>query len=161
MAYSGVYKPKNSRKYDGDNRITYRSLWERGLMVWCDDNPEVKRWSSEQVVIPYISPVDNRAHRYYMDFKIEFTNGNILLVEVKPAYQTIAPDRAKHKRSSKFLAEAKTFAVNDAKWIAAERYAKKRGWTFVIFTEHTLTDLGINIVNNPKQKRSKKKTLSK
>ena len=59
------------------------------------------------------------------------------------------------------MAEAKTFAVNDAKWIAAERYAKKRGWTFVIFTEHTLTDLGINIVNNPKQKRSKKKTLSK
>ena len=161
MAYSGAYKPKNPQKYDGDSRITYRSLWERGLMIWCDDNAEVKRWSSEQVVIPYISPVDNRAHRYYMDFKIEFTTGNILLVEVKPEYQTVPPVKAKHRKSSKFLTEAKTFAVNDAKWNAAERYAKKRGWKFVIFTEHTLTDLGINIVQKPTRTPRKKKTLSK
>lgn len=123
-------------------------------MKWCDENPDVVSWSSEEVVIPYVSPVDERAHRYYMDFKITFASGSTMLVEVKPEYQTRIPQRKKNQRQTKFLAEVKTFAVNDAKWKAAEIYAAKRGWKFVIFTEDTLGNLGIGISSN----KTKKKT---
>lgn len=156
MAYSGKFKPINTKKYEGNpDKITYRSLWERGLMVWLDTNPDVKSWSSEEIVIPYISPVDNRAHRYFMDFKTTFVSGATMLIEVKPDYQIRPPVKKKHSKSSKFLMEAKTYAVNDAKWQAAERYAKKRGWTFVIFTEDTLENLGISIVTNKSKKQKK------
>lgn len=154
MAYSGKFKPVNTGKYEGNpDKITYRSLWERGLMKWADDNPDIISWSSEEVVIPYISPVDNRPHKYYMDFKLVFKSGSVMLVEVKPEYQIKPPVRAKHGKQHKFLAEAKTFAVNDAKWIAAEKYAQKRGWKFAIFTEHTLNNLGISITTNFRRKK--------
>lgn len=156
MAYSGKFKPLNIKKYEGDpDKITYRSLWERGMMKWADENPDVVKWSSEEVVIPYISPVDNRAHRYYMDFKIEFRSGSILLVEVKPAHETRPPVKRKNQKSSRFLTEAKTFAVNDAKWKAAEKYAAKRGWKFVIFTQDTLSNLGIGITKTPAKKKTR------
>lgn len=154
MAYSGKFVPVNTSKYEGDsNKITYRSLWERGLMKWVDNNPDVLSWSSEEIVIPYISPVDNRAHRYFMDFKITFTSGVTMLVEVKPEYQVKPPIKKKGTKQNKFLMEAKTFAVNDAKWNAAEKYAQKRGWKFVIFTEHTLNKLGISITTNYRRKK--------
>ena len=40
----------NPDKYTGDvKNITYRSMWERNVMKWCDDNPEVLEWAIEQV----------------------------------------------------------------------------------------------------------------
>lgn len=151
IAYSGKFRPINEKKYEGDyNKITYRSLWERGLMRWVDENPDVKSWSSEEIVIPYISPVDNKSHRYYMDFKITFISGSTILVEVKPAHETRPPvrkvtKRPTNKQQMRYLTEAKTFAVNDAKWAAAKKYADRRGWKFVIFTQDTLQNLGIGI----------------
>ena len=149
MAYRGKFRPTNERKYEGNiDTIEFRSLWERQVMKWCDENPDVVKWSSEEVIIPYISPVDRKQHRYFMDFKIEFQNGTVMLVEKK-----------KNARCSRYLKEAQTFAVNDAKWQAAEKYAKKRGWKFAIFTEHTLSAMGITIPSyRSKYAKLKKKT---
>ena len=59
MSYSGKFKPKNYKKYKGDpTRIIYRSLLERRFMVWCDNNENVIEWGSEELQIPYKSPVD-------------------------------------------------------------------------------------------------------
>jgi hypothetical protein len=53
MAYSGTYKPVNPKKYRGNpNQVVYRSLWERKLMVYCDNNDAVLEWGSEEVIIP-------------------------------------------------------------------------------------------------------------
>ena len=72
MAYKGKYKPRNRSKYKGDpTKIIYRSLWERRFMVWCDENPNVIKWASEEVVIPYRSPLDRRIHKYYPDFWVK------------------------------------------------------------------------------------------
>ena len=69
MAYRGRYIPSNPKKYKGDSsRIIYRSLWERKLMVYCDRNEKVLEWGSEEVIIPYLSPWDNKFHRYFPDF---------------------------------------------------------------------------------------------
>ena len=64
MAYKGKYKPKYRSKYKGDpTKIIYRSLWERRFMVYCDENPNIIKWASEEVIIPYRSPLDKRIHR--------------------------------------------------------------------------------------------------
>ena len=73
MAYSGKYKVKNPKKYKGDfTKVTYRSHWEKQCFLWCENNPKVKYWSSEEVVVPYKWDVDKRMHRYFVDLKIMF-----------------------------------------------------------------------------------------
>ena len=137
MAYKGKFIPKNINKYRGTvNNIIYRSLWERRFMKWCDDETSVLKWSSEELTIPYISPVDRRWHRYYPDFYIKIKNkeNNITehLVEIKPKKQTKRPI---NKGGKRFLIEVRTYSVNEAKWKAANIYCKKRNWTFNILTE--------------------------
>lgn len=148
MAYSGKFTPLNVGKYEGDSsKIVYRSLWEAAFMKWLDLNNDVKFWSSEEIVIPYMSPVDDRVHRYFPDFKVKFNNGDVLIVEIKPEYQTRKPVFKKGMRKSRMLNEAQTYGTNWAKWKAAERYSTDRGWKFAVFTEHTLSALGIKIPN--------------
>ena len=83
MAYSGRYTVKNPKKYKGDfTNVIYRSLWEKSVFMWCDNNPKVKGWSSEEIVIPYYYDADKRYHRYFPDIKIIFED-KILLANNK------------------------------------------------------------------------------
>ena len=140
--YKGRYSPKNPEKYKGNpTGIIYRSLWERKLMVYLDENKSIIQWSSEEIAIPYISPLDNRYHRYFPDFYIKAIdkNGNIVeqLLEVKPRKETIEP--AKKKRITKqYITEVTTWGKNQAKWKAAEEYCLDRGWQFKLITEKEL-----------------------
>ena len=80
MSYKGRYKIKKPEKYLGDySKVIYRSLWERQAFKWCENNPNVKAWNSEEVVIPYKCKTDNRLHRYFVDLLIEMDNGRIIL----------------------------------------------------------------------------------
>lgn len=155
MAYSGKFVPINIGKYEGDHtNIVYRSLWEAAFMKWLDMNSDVKSWSSEEIVIPYMSPVDDRVRRYFPDFKVKFNNGEVLIVEVKPDYQTQKPVFKNGMSKTRMITEAQTYAVNWAKWKSAERYSTERGWKFAVFTEHTLNGLGIQIPTaQPKGRR--------
>lgn len=107
-------------------------------MVYLDTNSNVVGWSSEEIVIPYVSPIDNRVHRYFPDFFVRTTTGAMIL-EVKPSGQTVMPVK-KTKRTGKYLREVMTYGVNDAKWKAATDYCLDRGWKFKVITEK---DLGI------------------
>ena len=142
MAYKGVYKPKNIKKYRGNpTRIVYRSLWERKYMIYCDSTPSILEWGSEEVIIPYRSPIDRRVHKYYPDFyiKVREKGGNIskYIVEIKPKKQT-KPPYGKDKRTAAYKREALTFAVNRSKWDAAEDYCDDRQMKFLILTEDHL-----------------------
>ena len=93
MAYKGRFKPTNPTKYKGDHsNIIYRSLWERKFMKLCDSNSNILEWSSEEVIIPYKSPIDGKFHRYFVDFwvKQKNTKGEIVekLIEIKPKKYT-------------------------------------------------------------------------
>jgi hypothetical protein len=140
--YKGRYSPKHPEKYKGDpTGIIYRSLWERKLMVYLDENKSIIQWSSEEIAIPYRSPIDNRYHRYFPDFYIKAIdkNGNITeqLLEVKPKKETREP--AKKKRITKqYITEVTTWGKNQAKWKAAEEYCLDRGWQFKLITEKEL-----------------------
>jgi hypothetical protein len=144
VAYSGKFTPKNPKKYMGNpSNIVYRSLWERTVMVKFDEWDDVLAWGSEEIIVPYRSPLDNKVHRYFPDFlaKIKKADGTIMvrMYEVKPYAQTIEPVRPKDKRTSKkFIREVSTYLVNKAKWGAATAYCSDKGWDFVTLTEKEL-----------------------
>lgn len=149
MAYRGKYRAANPAKYVGDSsNIVYRSLWELKLMKFLDNNKNVLRWGSEEVIVPYISPIDGRKHRYFPDFVIEMVNksGQVetVMIEVKPYKQTREPDPASKNNtptgrvSRRYLKEVKTWGVNQAKWQAAQAFCDQRGWRFTIMTEKEL-----------------------
>jgi len=143
MAYKGRYSPVNKEKYQGNpSNVIYRSLWERKLMKWCDLNPDVLKWGSEETVIPYVSPLDNKIHRYFVDFYIQVRTqeGELksYLVEVKPKKYTKAPPTNPKKKTARWFGEVKSWGVNSAKWKAASEYAQDRNWDFIILTEDHL-----------------------
>jgi len=145
MSYKGKFRPKNPNKYKGNpSNIIYRSLLERRFMVYLDNNPSILKWQSEEIIIPYVSPVDNRVHRYFPDFYIKYknTNGMIIeeLIEVKPFSQCSPPNPKKKltktgRTSKRYLKEVQTYIVNDAKWNQAMKYCEDRSWKWRILTE--------------------------
>jgi len=153
--YKSKYKPRNPEKYGnpkGLDKIICRSSWERAVCVFLDKDPSVVKWMSEEIVVNYISKVDGRPHRYFIDFYVRFKNGKQLLIEVKPHAQTLKPKTkgTTKKQKERFLYEAKTYATNISKWEYAKAYAQSKGMTFVIWTEKELEKLGINI--NPSRR---------
>jgi hypothetical protein len=146
--YQGRFKPRNPEKYKGDpTNIIYRSGWELKLMSYLDKHPHVVKWNSEEIVIPYRSPIDGKMHRYFPDFYVEQINRQKkkekVLIEVKPYAQTKPPkvqNTKKNKPTKRYINEVKTWGINSAKWNAAEEFCKDRGYIFKIITEN---DLGI------------------
>jgi len=141
MAYKTRYNPTNISKYIGNpSKIICRSLWERRVCKYLDENVNILRWGSEELSIPYISPKDNKVHKYFPDFIIEKKNKDevkTIVIEVKPKRQTSAPKKKK-KITKTYLQECLTFSINEAKWESAENFCKKRGWKFIILTEDNI-----------------------
>ena len=142
MAYSGKYRPVNHRKYKGDPRaVFYRSLWELKFMKWCDNHDHILEWGSEEIVVPYRSPLDGKVHRYFVDFyaKVRNKSGTAkkYLIEVKPKKQTVEPKLPKRK-TKRYLTEVTTYITNQAKWEAAREWCADHGLEFIILTEDHL-----------------------
>ena len=146
MGYKGKFKPKNIAKYKGDfSAITYRSLWELRFMRYLDSTSSIIKWSSEEIAIPYLSPLDGKRHRYFPDFwiRIKSSDGTIKerLIEIKPKIQTQPPkggpptDRKKRRR---YIREVKTWGINEAKWKYATEWCNKNDMEFKILTEDHL-----------------------
>jgi len=142
-SYKGFYTPTNPHKYRGDPKnCVYRSLWERRFMVFCDTNPNITEWSSEEVIIPYRSPFDKKIHRYFVDFWIKTKNKDGLeentLIEIKPKKKTVQPSMpsgAGARVSRGKMTEVRDWMVNSAKWEAAREFCADRKWKFQILTE--------------------------
>ena len=142
MSYKGKYQPSFPKKYKGDpTNIVYRSLWERTFMKYCDTNENILEWFSEEIAVPYRSPIDNKIHRYFPDFyiKVKESNGSIkkYIIEIKPKKQTVEPQVQKRKTKG-YIYEVYEYAKNQAKWKAAEEWCADRGYEFKVLTEHEL-----------------------
>lgn len=143
--YKGKFVPVNHKKYKGDkNNITYRSGWEKAFLLYLDRNPEVVKYSSEEVIIPYLWSADGKKHRYFMDFWVRYSNGKEFWIEVKPFAQTQAP-KPKGKNKKRQLDEALTYSKNCDKWSAAIEASIKSNVKFIILTENGFKRLGIKI----------------
>ena len=142
--YKGNFKIKNPQKYKGNpTNIIYRSLMELRFMKHCDSNDKILKWSSEEIAIPYISPIDNKRHRYFPDFLIQTAKG-WFLIEVKPQVESRPPkkklvEKLNLKKKRRYMKSVRTWLVNEAKWNAAKKVCEVEGWTFEIFTEKQLT----------------------
>jgi hypothetical protein len=136
----GIYTPKYKEKFIGKIAI-YRSSFELQFMRWADNNPNVLEWGSENIIVPYKSPIDNKVHRYYVDNFLVLKEGETIkkyLVEIKPSSQTQKPVHSNRKKKQTILYENAQYAVNMAKWEAAKLFAKHKGFEFIILTEKEL-----------------------
>ena len=105
-------------------------------MQWCESSASVEEWSSEEFIIPYISPVDGQRHRYFPDFYVKVGKKKYI-AEVKPYRQTKEPKTQK-RNTKKYINEVMTYAVNQAKFKAASEFCKDHGWEFMVVTEKEL-----------------------
>jgi hypothetical protein len=136
------YKPSSPEKYKGDpNNIICRSSWERKFCRYCDTNQNILEWGSEEMCLPYRSPVDNHYHKYFPDFyiKVREPNGKIkkYIIEIKPLKQTIEPKVQKRKTKG-YIYEVVEYAKNQAKWEAAREWCADHGYEFKVLTENEL-----------------------
>lgn len=135
----GFYKPVNPDKFLGSTAI-YRSGLELGFFKFCDLNENVLKWGSENIVIPYVSPLDGKVHRYFVDNYVVIKEGiNIkkYLIEIKPFNQT-RPPTTKYRKKAHLIYEQKQYTTNLAKWEAARKYCSMKGLQFLILTEKEL-----------------------
>ena len=140
----GKYTLINPEKYLGDpDNVIYRSSWELDVFKKLDLNPNILKWVSEEVVIPYAKPdikTGGFVQGYYHPdiFIVKKTvKGEIEreLIEIKPYKQTIPP---KSRKPSTRIQEEYTYIVNKHKWAAAEAWCDARGIKFRLLTEKNL-----------------------
>ena len=142
----GIFRPRHPEKCRS-NSCVYRSGLELHYMRYLDSNPNIISWGSEDVVIPYIKPTDNKLHRYYVDFSLTIKDKNGVLhkfiIELKPEKQCKPPTNHGNKKKSTMFYEQVTYATNQCKWDAADQWAKKNGYKFQIMTEKQVKQLNI------------------
>lgn len=138
---------KNPKKYNGTRPITMRSSWETGFVIkYLDANENIIEWGSESKIVKYISPVDGKQHRYFIDFNFKAKTKSGALkefwIEIKPYSQSIPPKEPLRKTKT-YLNSVKTWLINEAKWTTTKRLVeqyKQQGndVEFLILTEHDL-----------------------
>jgi len=136
----GIYTPKHPEKYVGSvDKIRYMSSWELAFNKFLDNNPNVLRWSSEEIAIPYIKPTTGRVHRYFPDYWLEYRDksGKLIseIIEIKPKSQT---KRSRSKKPKNKLYEDIQYAINMSKWQACQSFCDSHGINFRIVTEDQL-----------------------
>tara|TARA_R110000744_G_scaffold10369_4_gene32287 strand:+ start:1943 stop:2392 length:450 start_codon:yes stop_codon:yes gene_type:complete len=137
----GRFTPTDRSKFIGKGDPIYRSSYELKFMNWCDHNPNVIEWGSENVVVPYVHPIDGKVHRYYIDNYVRIREGKNIqtyLIEIKPAKQVGKPVKTPRKQKKTFLKECTTWAINQRKWEYARRYCASKSYKFIILTEKEL-----------------------
>ena len=141
----GTFKPQHPEKYKGSQPIIFRSGMELKMFQICDSHQSIITWGSESVVVPYVSPVDNKLHRYFIDLvmAVKHNTGTIqkYIVEIKPYRQTLPPTKSSKKKTSTILYETIQYAKNMSKWESAKEWAAKHGYKFLIVTENELKNL--------------------
>ena len=145
----GKYVVKEATKYVGKKEPTYRSSWELAFMRMCDTHPNILKWASENIKIPYRNPVTGRYTNYVPDFMIQYLDKNgsehVELIEIKPANQTTL-------ESAKGKGQVQQVAVNAAKWTAAQEWCKRKGIRFKVINEDQIFRN-----NKPRNSRKRKK----
>lgn len=133
--YQGYFKPQNPEKYIGKEVPIYRSGIELKFFKFLDTNPNVQRWNSEGITIPYYDKVRSKWRTYYVDNYVEIMEGTILkkyLIEIKPMKETKEPKASKGKKKSSLLYEQATHITNTCKWAFAMDFCKKHNMDFLL-----------------------------
>ena len=148
----GQYTVQNPEKYVGTKIPYARSSWETAFMRFCDGHPNITKWASENVKIPYQNPFTGKITNYVPDFMVQYTDKNgkqlVELIEIKPKSQTII--EAARGKGDKIQTQ-----INAAKWTAAREWANAKGMHFKVITEDQI------FRNNKKRKPVQRKPRRK
>ena len=136
----GKFSIKNPNKYVGLKTPTYRSSWEQAFMRLCDEHPNVAKWASESIKIPYRHPFSGKYTVYVPDFFVVYSDKegrkHAELIEVKPIAQSSL------EAAGKSMGKRKQVVLNQAKWEAANAYAKQNRIRFRVVSEEQLFHTG-------------------
>ena len=147
----GIFEVQNHDKYVGGKAPYYRSSWELAFMRMCDAHPNIKKWASENVKIPYLHPQTGKYANYVPDFMIQYVDKDggehVELIEIKPANQTTM-------ENARTIGQKWQTAINAAKWTAAQEWCKRKGIRFKVINED-------QIFQNNKPRKSKKRISKK
>ena len=139
MAYKqGEYTPINKEKFCGKRNPIYRSGWEEKFMKLLDTSPNIIKWCSECVAIPYFDEANKRPRKYFTDFYFELEDGRKMIVEVKPQKEIQKPVQKQlktQKQKLQYVTEMKTYITNMSKWKSADAFCKANGIEFKLVTE--------------------------
>lgn len=128
----GKYMVQNPSKYAGSKPPYFRSSWERVIMTMCDTRPDIVKWASEPVRIPYQHPITGEITTYVPDFLIQYVDrdgrNHVEMLEIKPKGQTTLEEA----RGAGNQAAA---IVNAAKWQSAQAFCQAQGIRFRVLTE--------------------------
>jgi hypothetical protein len=109
-------------------------------MRLCDEHPNVAKWASESIKIPYRHPFTGKYTVYVPDFFVVYIDKNgakhAELIEVKPKAQTSL------EAAGKSMGKKKQAVVNMAKWEAANAYSKQNRIRFRVLSEEQLFHQG-------------------
>ena len=131
----GYYKPIYPQKYVGREVPIFRSGIELKFFKFCDNNPNVIKWSSEDIKIPYWDIVTRKNRTYYVDNFVEIKEGNIIkqyLVELKDKRETVPPNPNSKKKKSTLLYEEFQWRTNNSKWKYAQQFCKDHKLEFLL-----------------------------
>jgi hypothetical protein len=121
------------------------------MFQFLDTCESILEWSSEEIVIPYINPIDRKTHRYFPDFFLKYkTHQNEIreaIIEIKPSHEAKAVENEGPRLTEGMSMKSKTravqtFVINKAKWNAAKDFCSKRGWKFFVLTEADICFFG-------------------
>ena len=102
-----------------------------------------------------MNPVNWPLNNYYPDFyvclrnddDVDGTDVKRLIIEIKPKAQTerpIAPaSNAKLQEQKRYVNAVKTYLQNRKKWEAAIAWCNAKNYEFKVYTEDTLSKIGI------------------
>lgn len=148
----GYYEVSNPEKYVGGKPPYYRSSWELAFMRLCDQHPNISKWASENVKIPYLNPATGKHTNYVPDFMIQYTDKDghnyVELIEIKPTNQTTL-------ENARTDGQKWQTAINAAKWTAAQEWCKRKGIRFRVLNENQI--FRNNKPRKPKQRITKKR----
>ena len=140
-AHKGIFEITDWSKYAGTKFPEFRSSFEYRTYDWCQKTKAVVKWSVETVIVPYFDPIKQKKRRYGGGGGMEVIDktGNLTkyLVEIKPE-SMCKPPKPGRKKTKTLLQEQATWMTNQAKWQAAEQFAKERGWKFILLTENDI-----------------------
>ena len=148
----GEYLVENKQKYVGGKPPYYRSSWELAFCRMCDSHPNIVKWASENIKIPYLNPLTGKHTVYVPDFMIQYIDKNgsehVELIEIKPSTQTTM-ENARGKR------DQASVVLNAAKWTAAQEWCKRKGIRFKVINEDQIFQTKKK--RNPKARIPKKR----
>jgi uncharacterized protein YndB with AHSA1/START domain len=105
-------------------------------MRLCDEHPNVYQWASESIKIPYRHPFSGKYTVYVPDFFIVYMDKDgkkhAEMIEVKPASQMTM------EGAGRSMGKRKQVVINQAKWEAANAYARQRKIRFRVVSEEQL-----------------------